>query len=403
MDFTLDDEQRHWVGVARTFAIEKIRPRARELDRMTDPRETFPVDLLREASRLGLRTLKIPKEYGGAGVSCLTEVMVQEELAYGDIGFGMTLQHAWREGHILAAGTTEAQRKRFLPAFLEDETALLSFSISEPHAGSDHKTPYFGSLEAGPRTTAVRDGNSWVLNGKKAWTTNANVAQLIILAARTNPRAPWPEGLSFFIVPTNTPGFRIERMLDKVGIRLNQNADYSLSNVRIPADNLLGEVDKGRTFIHEFSSGSGAKEAAKALGIARAALEHGIDFAKKRIQGGKPIIQHQAIGHTLAELAIEIELARTLTWRAGWAVDNAPAEADRLESMAKVAASEVCVKTATRALEIFGGQGVLRDLPIEKLARDALCMLHTGAGNHSVRQRLATMLAGDASDTQAIY
>lgn len=403
MDFQLGEEQRHWVGVARKFAIERIRPRARELDRMTDPRETFPKDLIRESSKLGLRTLKIPKEYGGAGISCLTEVMVQEELAYGDIGFGMTLQHAWREGHILASGTTDAQRKRFLPAFLEDDTALLSFSISEPHAGTDHKTPYFEDLAAGVATTAVRDGDHWVINGKKAWTTNCNVAKYVILAARTNPKVPWPDGISFFVVPTDTKGFKIDVVLDKLGIRLNQNGHYSLDNVRIPADNLLGELNKGRKFVHRFSQGSGAKEGAKALGIARAALDLAIDYGKKRVQGGQPIIRHQSIGHTLVDIATEIEMARTLIWRAAWAIDNKQPEADRLENMAKVAASEVCVKAATRSLEVFGGQGILRDNPIEKLARDALCMMHTGAGNHGVRQRLATMLFEGESEKHTIY
>jgi alkylation response protein AidB-like acyl-CoA dehydrogenase len=403
MDFSFTEEQRHWVAVARKFAVEKIRPRARELDRVADPAATFPIDLIREASRLGLRTLKIPKEYGGAGVDCLTEVLVQEELTAGDIGFGMTLQHAWREGHILASGTTDAQRERFLKPFLEDDTALLAFAITEEHAGSDHKSPYYETLEAGLQCRAVRDGDSWVINGAKKWQTNANVAKFVILAARTNPDVPWPQGMSFFVVPTDTPGFRIDRVLDKLGIRLNQNGDMSFHDCRIPADNLLGEVDRGRHFIHRFSAGSSAKEAAKAIGIARAALEAAIAFGKQRIQGGKPIIQHQAIGQTISDLAMEIEMARTLTWRAAWAVDHAPADVDRLESMAKIAASEVCVRTAMRSLEIFGGQGILRDQPIEKLARDALCMMHTGAGNHAVRVRLATMLTGEKSLGDSIY
>jgi acyl-CoA dehydrogenase len=403
MDFTFTDEQRHWMSVAHKFANEKIRPRARELDRVADPAATFPIDLVREASRLGLRTLKIPKEYGGAGVDCLTEVLVQEELTAGDIGFGMTLQHAWREGLILAAGTTDAQRDRFLKLFLEDETCLLAFAVTEEHAGSDHKSPYYETLDAGVQTRAVRDGDTWVINGKKKWQTNGNVAKFVIVAARTNPNVPWPQGMSFFVVPTDAPGFGVDRVLDKVGIRLNQNADLSFENCRIPADNLLGEVDRGRAFIHRFSAGSSAKEAAKALGIARAALEAAIAFAKQRVQGGKPILQHQAIGQVISDLAIEIEMARTLTWRAAWSVDHAPDDADRLESMAKVAASEVCVRTAVRSLEIFGGQGVLRDQPIEKLARDALCMMHTGAGNHAVRVRLATMLAGESSHVQSIY
>jgi alkylation response protein AidB-like acyl-CoA dehydrogenase len=402
MDFGLTEEQRRWVQVARKFAYEKIRPRARDLDRETDPAKTFPADLVREASRLGLRTLKIPKKYGGAEVDVLTEVLVQEELCAGDIGFGMTLQHAWREGNILAHAS-ENVRKHLLQAFLDDDTALPAFAVTEEHAGSDHKSPYFETLDAGPRTSAVRDGDHWVINGKKKWQTNGNIAQFVILAARTNPNVPWPKGLSFFIVPTSTPGFSASAPLDKVGIRLNQNADLTFDNCRIPADYILGEVDRGREFIHPFSAGSAAKEAAKALGIARAALEAGIAFAKGRVQGGKPIIEHQAIGQVLADIAMDIEMARTLTWRAAWSVDHAPHDTDRLESMAKIAAAEAAVKAGVRCLEIFGGQGVLRDQPIEKLARDALCMMHTGAGNHAVRVRIASMLSkGDGFD-MAIY
>jgi acyl-CoA dehydrogenase len=403
MDFSFSKEQRHWQQVARKFAYEKIRPRARELDRETDPAKTFPIDLIREASRLGLRTLKIPKKYGGAEVDVLTEVLVQEELCAGDIGFGMTLQHAWREGNILASGTSDAVRDRLLKPFLDDDTALPAFAVTEEHAGSDHKSPYFETLEAGVQTRAVRDGDHWVINGKKKWQTNGNVAQFVILSARTNPDVPWPKGLSFFVVPTSTPGFSASAPLDKVGIRLNQNADLTFENCRIPADYLLGEVNRGREFIHRFSAGSAAKEAAKALGIARAALEAGIAFAKQRVQGGKPIVQHQAIGQIISDLAMEIEMARTLTWRAAWSVDHAPQDLDRLESMAKIAAAEVAVKAGVRCLEIFGGQGVLRSQPIEKLARDALCMMHTGAGNHAVRVRLASMLTSDAAFDMAIY
>jgi acyl-CoA dehydrogenase len=402
MDFSLSEEQRHWQQVARKFAYEKIRPRARELDRETDPAKTFPADLVREASRLGLRTLKIPKQHGGAEVDCLTEVLVQEELCAGDIGFGMTLQHAWREGNILAhAG--ESVRKRLLQKFLDDDLALPAFAVTEEHAGSDHKSPYFETLEAGPRTSAVRDGDHWVINGTKRWQTNGNIALFVILAARTNPNVPWPKGLSFFIVPADTPGFSASAPLDKVGIRLNQNADLTFDNCRIPADYILGEVDRGREFIHHFSAGSAAKEAAKALGIARAALEAGIAFAKQRVQGGKPIVQHQAIGQVISDIAMEVEMARTLTWRAAWAVDHAPDDLDRLESMAKIASAEAAVKAGVRCLEIFGGQGVLRSQPIEKLARDALCMMHTGAGNHAVRVRIANMLTHDAGFDMAIY
>lgn len=388
MDFALSEEQRHWRSLARRFAREAVRPRARELDRVADPEKTFPKDLLLEASRLGLRTLKIPKELGGGGADCLTEVIVQEEVAAGDVGFGMALQHAWREGYILATATTDAQRDRFLTPFLEDEGALLSFALTEEHSGSDHKTHQTGSLDDGPRTSAVRDGDHWVINGRKKWITNGNLARFVILVARTNREVAWTKGISVFVVPTDTPGFRVARVFDKMGIRINQNTELEFDDCRIPADNLLCEVDDGLAFLARYARGSMAKEGAKALGVARAALEQAVAYARRRVQGGKPIIEHQAISHLLCDLAMEVEMARTLVWRAAWAVDHDPSAASTLESMAKIAGTEVAAKVGWRALEVFGGVGVLKDYPIEKLARDGLSMSHAGVGNHALRESI---------------
>lgn len=388
MDFALSDDQRHWGRVARDFARNRLRPRARELDRLADPAAAFPRDLVAEASRLGLRTLKIPKEHGGAGVDCLTEVIVQEELAAGDVGFGMTLQHAWREGYILAAATSDAQRARFLPAFMADETALMSFAMTEAHAGSDHKLRFDGLPGAGMQTRAERDGDGWVINGSKKFITNGNVATYIILMARTRPDGPWHEGISVFVVPTDAPGFRVARVMDKLGIRLNQNTELVFEDCRIPADNLISGLHEGLAFMARFAAGSMAKESAKALGVARAALEEGIAYARQRIQGGRPIAEHQAISQLFYELATEIEMARSLTWRAAWAVDHDPHAAHQLEAMAKIAGAEVAANAAVRALEACGGHGVLTENPMEKLARDAISMLHAGVGNHALREAM---------------
>jgi alkylation response protein AidB-like acyl-CoA dehydrogenase len=401
MDFTLSDEQRHWGRVARTFAQERVRPRARDLDRLADPAATFPRDLVAEASRLGLRTLKIPKAHGGAGVDCLTEVIVQEELAAGDVGFGMTLQHAWREGYILAAATTDAQRERFLPVFMADETCLLSFALTEPHAGSDHKLRFDGLPGAGAQTRAVRDGDEWVINGTKKFITNGNVATYVILMARTDMDVPWHQGLSVFVVPTAAPGFRVARVMDKLGIRLNQNTELAFENCRIPADNLISGLNDGLGFMARFAAGSMAKEGAKALGVARAALEEAVAYARQRVQGGKPIAEHQAISQLFYDLATEIEMVRGLIWRAAWAVDHDPHAAHQLEAMAKIAGGEVAAKVGVRALEVCGGHGVLNENPMAKLARDAISMLHAGVGNHALREVMVGDLLAGAPESLA--
>ena len=402
MDFTLSDDQRHWGRIARRFARERVRPRARELDRLADPAATFPRDLVIEASRLGLRTLKVPKEHGGGGVDCLTEVIVQEELAAGDVGFGMTLQHAWREGYILARGTTDAQRERFLPGFMADETGLMSFAMTEAHSGSDHKLRFDGTPGAGPQTRAVRDGDAWVIDGAKKFITNGNVARAIILMARTDFTVPWHQGISVFVVPTDAPGFRVVRVLDKLGIRLNQNTELAFENCRIPADNLLSGVNDGLAYLAQFGAGSMAKEGAKALGVARAALEEAVAYARQRIQGGKPIAEHQAISQLFYDLATEIEMVRSLIWRAAWAVDHDPHAAHQLESMAKIAGAEVAARVGVRALEVCGGNGVLTEYPMAKLARDALSMMHAGTGNHALREAMVGDLLAGAPDSLGV-
>ena len=392
MDFALTPEQHRLQQLARDFAYREIQPRARELD-AKDGLETFPVELVRRASELGLRTLRIPREYGGLGSDLLTEVIVLEELAAGDCGFAMTIAHPWREGYVLARFTTPAQRERFLPEFLRDDTFLTSWAITEEHAGSDHNLPYAGDLSAGLRTSAVRDGDSWVLNGRKRFITNGNVARLVLLFARTDPSRPWTEGTSAFLVPTDAPGFRVGRTEDKLGLRCNQNVELLFEDCRIPADNLVGELHGGYHVAEQAGPGSKAREATRALGVARACLEAGSAWCAERVQGGAVLADHESISVALAEMATEIELARTLIWRAAWAVDHDPERFRPLEDMAKVSTSEMAIRVATRTMQLFGARGALREHPIEKLVRDAATIMLPPVGNQASRVRLGRWLA----------
>lgn len=394
MDFSLTEEQAQLQATARSFAYDELAPASIEADAQTDPERCFSPELLKRASQLGLRTLKIPREYGGYGADCVTEVLVLEELCAGDVGFGMSVQHAWREGYCLARLTSDEQRERYLPDFLDDPTYLTSLGMTEEHFGSDSS----GSSEDpkdGPRTRAVlsADGSHWVLNGSKRWITNANISRIAIILARTDDTVAWRQGVSMFLVPTDTPGYRVGRIEDKLGVRMNPNAEIILDDCRIPADNLLGERNQGIEMRERIGAGSKVKEATKALGVARAAHEEAVAYARERVQGGRPIIGHQSVAAALVDMEMAIEGVRSMIWRTAWCVDHQTPQASRMEAMAKECASQVAVQVATSALELHGAYGVQRGRRIEKLMRDAATMLHTGGGGHAVKAILGAATA----------
>lgn len=392
MDFTLTGEQQWLRRIARDFAYTELWPAAQRLDKAPAARDAYPAALVRRASELGLRTLKIPREHGGQGASLLTEVIVLEEIATGDCGFAMTLAHAWREGNLLARWGTPEQIARFLPEFLADPGYLTALANTESHAGSDNGLPYAGDLRAGPLTTAVRDGGHWVIDGRKRFITNGNVARLIVLWARTEPGRPWTEGVSAFLVPADTPGLRVGRTEDKFGLRLNQNTELIFENCRIPAGFLLGELHRGHQLAEESLAGSKAREAARALGVARSAYELARDWAGRRVQGGSVLLGHESVATRLAGVAQKIELARTLIWRAAWAVDHDPARAGPLEDFAMLHASELGVRAVAQCLRIFGARGSLRDWPMEKLVRDAATIMLPPIGNEASWVRVSRYL-----------
>jgi alkylation response protein AidB-like acyl-CoA dehydrogenase len=393
MDFSLTDEQLELQAVARSFAYTELWPAARELDKLATPRDAFPAGLVARASELGLRTLKLPARYGGRDIDAVTEALVLEELAVGDCGFAMTLAHAWREGNLLARWGTPDQRERFLPGFISDPGYLTSLANTESHAGSDNGLPYDGDLGAGPRTSAVLDGDHWVINGRKRFITNGNVARLIVLWARTDPGRPWTQGISGFLVPGDAPGLRVGRVEDKFGLRLNQNVELIFENCRIQKDNLIGELNRGYALSEEAMAGSKMKEAVRALGVARCAYELAAQWARERIQGGCVLIRHESVAARMAQVLQEIETARSLIWRAAWSVDHDPGRARPLEDMAMLYASEMCIRTAAQCLRIFGARGSLRDWPMEKLVRDASTIMLPPIGNEAAWVRLGNFVA----------
>ncbi len=392
MDFGLTEEQRALRELAREFADKEVRPVAMERDHIADHRACFPEDLIRRGSELGLRALCVPKAYGGPGIrDMLTLVVVAEELAVGDPGVAMSLVQTCRLSRLLADAGTKDQQDRFFHALRDDPLCLLSIGASEPDAGSDTVLPYEGA-DVALRLTAVRQGDHYMLNGVKHFITNAGASKLYYVLARTDPAKGLREGVTALLVPADTPGFRIGREHDKMGRRLQRNGELIFENARVPAANRLGEEGQGHSLFARFLRGGVTIPAAIAVGVARAAYTAALAHAGTRVQGGRPIREHQTIANMLADMYGQIEAARALVWRSAWAIDTDAPEAAQLALMAKVIASEMAVRVCITAMEVFGGYGYMRDLPMEKHVRDALSFLHSDGTNQMNRLRAASLL-----------
>ncbi|MBE3589172.1 MAG: acyl-CoA dehydrogenase family protein [Thermoanaerobacteraceae bacterium] len=352
--FQLTDEQLAVQDLARKFTRKEIIPVAREYDE----RAEMPWPVIHKAFEIGLWNLNIPEEYGGQGLDELTQVIVYEELAYGCLGiFGAFGGNALAVTPLLIAGTEE-QKRRFLIPFCE-KASLAAFALTEPNAGSD-----VSSLA----TTAVRRGDEYVLNGTKCFITHGGIADLYTIFAATD-KSRGTKGISAFLVPGNTPGLYMGKKEDKMGDRASHIGEVIMEDVRVPVENLLGREGEGFKIAMRTLDITRPSIGAAALGVARRAFEEALAYSRQRVQFGKPICANQAIQFMLADMAIGIESARALLWKAAWHVDQGE-PSTMLSAMSKCYASDMAMKAAVDALQIFGGYGYMKDYPLEKLMRD---------------------------------
>jgi len=354
IDFSLTEDQELLVSEIRRFAEERIRPGVAERDR----KHEFPVDIFREMGEMGLLGMMVPEEYGGAGLDALTYCLAMEEIARVCPATAVTMSVTnsvccWP---INRFGSEELKR-RVLPPLATGE-AIGGFGLTEPGAGSDA-----GSL----RTTARRDGDFWVLNGEKAWITNAGYARYYVVVARTNPEAG-KRGLSAFVVPADAPGFSVGQPEEKLGLKASLTAQIYFSDCRIPAENLLGQEGQGLKIAFATLDHSRLGIAAQAVGIHQRALELAVAYAKERVQFGVPIAQHQAIQFRIAQIATELAAARILML--GAATQEHTSQAGRLAAQAKLYASEAANRACAESLQIHGGNGFHDDYEISRLYRD---------------------------------
>jgi alkylation response protein AidB-like acyl-CoA dehydrogenase len=351
ISFTLTPEQRELRELAHEFAANELRPVAAEWD----ARDAFPDDLLAKAARLGLTSTRIPREHGGGELDAVTSAIVAEELSWGCAGLSATIAATQFPVRPLLRFGTDTQRAEYLPRLASEDGCLAAFATTEPHAGSD-----ISSM----RTTARRDGGDWVLNGEKCYITNGGIAELSLVFARTDA------GISAFMVEGTDPGVSAGRKEEKIGLRASHTGSIVLADARIPADRLVGEDGEGFLVAMDFFEHSRPQVAAGAVGVARAAFEYATEYARGREAFGKPILAKQGVSFKLADMAMEIEAARLLTWRACAALD-AGEDAGLLGSYAKAFAADAAMRIATDAVQILGGAGIMRDHPVEKWLRDA--------------------------------
>jgi acyl-CoA dehydrogenase len=357
ISFALTDEQKELRALAREFAEKEIRPKAAEYDEHS----THPVDVIAKAHEVGLMNPHVPEEYGGMGLPGFDGMLIGEELSWGCAGIAVSIvANTLGAGPVLIGGSDE-QKREWLPPLLE-EPILCSFGLTEPDAGSD---------VARIKTTAVRRGDEYVLNGSKTFITNAGHASWTVVFAKTDP-SQGHKGLSAFIVPMDADGVAIEKHLDKMGQRSTDTSAFSLTDVVVPAANRLGEEGDGFKIAMQTLDLTRPGTAAGAVGVAQAAFELAKEYAVERVTFDLPIAMHQGINFLIADMATEIEAARLLTWQAAWMLDSGwGRKATLYSSFAKRFAADTAMKVTTDAVQVFGGYGYIKEYPVEKLMRDA--------------------------------
>jgi acyl-CoA dehydrogenase len=357
ISFALTDEQKALRELARAFAEKEIRPKEREYDE----RMQHPVDVIAKAHETGLMNLHVPEEYGGPGLSVFDGMLVGEELYWGCSGIGTSISaNGLGSGPVIGFGTDE-QKRKWLPPLIE-EPILASFGLSEPGAGSD---------VASLKTTAVREGDEYVINGSKTFITNAGYAAWTVVFAKTDPKGG-ARGMSAFIVPMDAPGVTIESHLDKMGQRATDTSAFALQDVRVPAENRLGEEGDGFKIAMATLDLTRPGTAIGAVGVAQAAFDHSKAYAVERVTFDVPIAMHQGVNFMIADMATEIEAARLLCWQAAWMLDQGYGRRATLySSFAKRFAADTAMKVTTDAVQVFGGYGYIKEYPVEKLMRDA--------------------------------
>ena len=409
----LTSEQLEFRDTVRDFVQNEVKPVALHPDRLQPFEKPLLLDLLDDASRMGLRTLALSEGAGGAGADTLTSCIVLEELAAGDVDLamvmGLTSQLATT---LFDECMSPEQRKRLLPGFLDDDRGHLALAAHDYNSvrGWQYHRAY--DEEPGSEPTALRQSNGdWIVDGDVAFVPNAPIAKLMVVQVRTDSKKTGRNGVTTLLVPLDTPGLTIgdpPKATGESGAEGTEvtrwhhgtGARVQFNNCRVPAENLIGKEGQTPLCSETHEARATTQLAAINLGVGRAAYEAAVDYAKIRVQGGRPIIQHQSIGTILADIATSLELSRNLVWKAAWIADHPEAVADRsvtnlpLHTMARTYTAEAMHEATLGAAECFGAMGVMRDMPLQKYVHDAMVLLHSADLDSATRLQIAEAIAG---------
>lgn len=372
MDYFFTEEQQMIREIARKIAEERIKPVRAELDE----KEEFPRELMKVLAQSDLFGICIPQEYGGFGAGSYENCLAVEELSRACLGVTTSFAASGLGAYPILLFGNEEQKKKYLPLIASGQK-LAAFGLTESTAGSD---------VSGIMTTAELKGNEYILNGTKQWITNAGEAEIYSVIAITD-RSKGPRGASAFIVEKGDPGFSFGKKETKMGIRASTTGELIFNQCRIPKDRLIAREGMGFVVTMKTFDNSRAGVGAQAVGLAQGALDEAVQFARTRIQFGKPIITFQAVQHILADMATTTEAARALVYSVARFVDSGAKDVSKAAAMAKVYASDVAMKVTTDAVQIFGGTGYMRDYPVEKMMRDAK-ILQIYEGTNQVQRNI---------------
>jgi butyryl-CoA dehydrogenase len=368
MDFELTHEQKMWREAVHAFAEKEVKSRAKE----TDEKAQFNWEAVRKMGPLGLLGLNVPEEYGGAGVDAVSAAIAVEELGWacGSTALAIAAHNGLGCAPIAVYGTDELKAK-WLPPLASGKGKLAALALTEPGAGSD--------LQGGVKTKVVAEGDSWIIDGQKMWTTNASIADLIVTLCRTEDNR-----LSLILVPTDTPGLHIGPAEKKMGLKGSPTHAVTYEEVRVPRENLVGVAGKGLAQTLATLDGGRIGIGALSVGLAQAAYEEALKYAHERQTFGAPIAQHQAIQFMLADAAVEIDAARLMVYRAAWLRQNGRPFIKEA-AQAKLFATEMAERVCRNAIQIHGGYGYSAEFPVERIYRDARLMT-IGEGSSEIQR-----------------
>ena len=388
MDFSLNEEQRAWQMKARQFAQEEIRPISLAREQIADPVKTWDWEIIKKGSKLGFRTSTVPKEWGGFGIDFVTQALVMAELAKADSAISKSFSQCWKWSHLIAAACNNEQKERFLKPFLADDTYVLGSAGTEPNAGSDNRLPPEDDPRAGYKLKAERRGDEWILNGEKCFIANGSVGKLFFVNARTNPEVSAREGTTVFMVPIDTPGFRVGKVFNKSGWRFYQNSELICENARVPHINVVGEVNGGsKVRTGAASEFSDFELACNALGVCGDACETAMRHAKARQRGGRPLFEQQVTQLKLARMHMLTEALRSFVLRVAWELDRAMH--GKLNTVLLMNFSTDVMQQVTELnMDVHGAAGHAMNAFADKLVRDGIIWWHL-AGDTT--QRLKAM------------